>query len=73
MVIGYAGGWFHPVTGYSFPIALEGFIDEETRQRARRAEVRRGSRKVDGLRPPLPVQMALWSAPRLAGRPGSLP
>jgi lycopene beta-cyclase len=21
MVIGYAGGWFHPVTGYSFPIA----------------------------------------------------
>jgi tRNA modification GTPase len=48
----------------AFPIALKGFIDEETRERARRAEVRRGSRKVDGLRPPLPVQMALWPAHR---------
>lgn len=28
LVAGYAGGWFHPVTGYSFPIAarLAGFI-----------------------------------------------
>jgi tRNA modification GTPase len=46
-------------------IAWDGFVlDEETVLPSRRAVSRAGKLRVDGLRPQLPVTMALWPAPR---------
>jgi tRNA modification GTPase len=46
-------------------IALQGFIpDRNERAPLRRAVVRAGSMRVDGLRPLLPVLLALWPEPR---------
>jgi len=46
-------------------IALQGFIpDRKERAPLRRAVVRAGSMRVDGLRPLLPVLLALWPEPR---------
>src|SRR5437016_4096306 len=48
----------------AFRVVLEGFRADTTVRLPRRAEVRRGSLRVEGLRPRLPVLLALWPAPR---------
>lgn len=48
----------------AFPIASAGFRAEDAEPAARGAVIRRGSLRVDGLRPRLPAMLALWPAPR---------
>jgi tRNA modification GTPase len=48
----------------AWSIVLESFLPERELPPPRRAEVRCGSLRVDGLRPLLPVMLALWPAPR---------
>jgi tRNA modification GTPase len=48
----------------AWPIALEGFRADSDVPLPRRAELRRGWLKVEGLRPRLPALIALWPAPR---------
>src|SRR4051794_9838954 len=48
----------------AFRIALVEFRSDSTDSPPRRAEVRRGLLRVEGLRPRLPALLALWPAPR---------
>jgi tRNA modification GTPase len=48
----------------ALPIAMEGFEADDAGPPPRRAEARRGSLSVPGLRPRLPALLALWPAPR---------
>jgi tRNA modification GTPase len=48
----------------AFRIALAGFESEAMDSPRRRAEARRGTLRVEGLRPRLPALLALWPAPR---------
>ncbi len=48
----------------AWSIVLGSFLPEHESPPPRRAETRRGSLRVDGLRPLLPVMLALWPAPR---------
>jgi tRNA modification GTPase len=48
----------------AWPIALEGFVPDLKLTLPRRAELRKGSLRVAGLRPLLPVMIALWPTPR---------
>ena len=48
----------------AWSIVLGSFLPERQAPPPRRAELRSGSLRVDGLRPLLPVMLALWPAPR---------
>jgi tRNA modification GTPase len=48
----------------AWSIVLAGFVPDRDQPPPRRAELRSGSLTVDGLRPVLPVTLALWPAPR---------
>ena len=48
----------------AWSIALAGFTPDPDTPLPRRAEIRRGSLRVDGLRPELPATIALWPGPR---------
>ena len=58
------GGWSGSRGLRRCRIALAGFQPDSTDSPPRRAEVRRGSLRVEGLRPRLPALLALWPAPR---------
>jgi tRNA modification GTPase len=48
----------------AWAIALHGFVPDHDAPLPRRAEIRHGSLRVDGLRPQLPATVALWPSPR---------
>jgi tRNA modification GTPase len=48
----------------AWAVALDGFRPDSEWPTPRYPEIRRGEMRVDGLRPPLPVMLALWPAPR---------
>jgi tRNA modification GTPase len=48
----------------AWSIALAGFTPDRDAPLPRRAEIRSGSVRVDGLRPELPAMIALWPGPR---------
>ena len=48
----------------AWSIALAGFTPDPDTPLPRRAEIRSGSLRVDGLRPELPATLALWTGPR---------
>jgi tRNA modification GTPase len=48
----------------SWAVALDGFRPDSEWPPPRYPEIRAGEMRVDGLRPPLPVMLALWPPPR---------